>query len=264
MDTILDAARFALRDLSGRTADLVRSLPSAAVPVPGSAWTVRDTAVHLMHNGTLYAEIAAGMPSPLHAVDPDACAEFNGAYIADIGETDPAKLADLVGDAVDRLLDATAGRPGELGVPYHLGITLDLARLVCVSVGEHVLHGLDIATALGVPWPIDPAHAALVLYGYAPLFGEILDPDTTAGHTAAYGIDMRGAGQFTVRFTDGAYALEEAGGSVDCTISAQPVAFLLVGSGRMSQWTAMALGLLEFGGDRADLGPGFAQLFRYP
>lgn len=45
---------------------------------------------------------------------------------------------------------------------------LDLARLVCIIVGEHLIHGYDIATADGHPWPIEPDHAKLVLYGYGP------------------------------------------------------------------------------------------------
>jgi hypothetical protein len=53
-------------------------------------------------------------------------------------------------------------------------------------------------------------------------------------------------------------------GPVDCTITADPVAFLLVGSGRLSQWDAIALGLLEAGGDRPELALGFTDLFLFP
>lgn len=49
---------------------------------------------------------------------------------------------------------------------FHAGLPFDLARLVCVALGEQLLHGYDVATAVGRPWPIDPAPAQPVLYGY--------------------------------------------------------------------------------------------------
>ena len=49
-----------------------------------------------------------------------------------------------------------------------------------------------------------------------------------------------------------------------CTIRADPVAFLLVSSGRVSQWVAIALGLLQVGGDRPDLALRFNDLFLFP
>jgi hypothetical protein len=149
------------------------------------------------------------------------CAEF----IADIPETDPGKLAALVGDAYDGFLDVTAGRPGGQEVRYHGGLTYDLARLACVLLGEPVIHGYDMATALGQPWPIDPVHAQLILYGYGPLYGQCLNLATTAGLCASYGIEVRGGGSLTVSFVDGHYQLAEGiSGSVDCEISADPVA----------------------------------------
>lgn len=48
--------------------------------------------------------------------------------------------------------------------------TLNLDALVCVYLGEVLLHGYDIATAVAAPWPIDPTHAQLILYGYGPCY----------------------------------------------------------------------------------------------
>jgi hypothetical protein len=47
-------------------------------------------------------------------------------------------------------------------------------------------------------------------------------------------------------------------------ISADPVAFLLVMSGRLGQWAAIALGLMSASGDRPELALGMTGLFRYP
>jgi hypothetical protein len=42
------------------------------------------------------------------------------------------------------------------------------------------------------------------------------------------------------------------------------VTALLVITGRLSQWPAIALGRLTFTGDRPELGPRFADLFVFP
>ena len=42
------------------------------------------------------------------------------------------------------------------------------------------MHGYDIAYALGMPWPIDPGHAVLILGAYGPLFPHIVDAETAA------------------------------------------------------------------------------------
>ena len=48
------------------------------------------------------------------------------------------------------------------------------------------------------------------------------------------------------------------------SISADPVTALLVITGRVSQWPAVALGRLVFSGPRPELGPRFADLFVFP
>jgi hypothetical protein len=58
--------------------------------------------------------------------------------------------------------------------------------------------------------------------------------------------------------------LEPAGGEVDATLSADPVAFLMVGSGRLSRYEAVALGAMTVGGNRPDLAFDFPTLFAYP
>jgi len=262
---ILNAARSALAEMSQKVTGMIRALPDATVAVPGSDWTVRDTAIHLVHGGRLYTELATGAPSPYPDLKKETVAALCAEFIADIPETDPGKLAALVGDAYDGFLDATAGRRGEQEVHYHAGLTYHLAGLACVLLGELVIHGYDMARGLGQPWPIDPAHAGLVLNGYAPLYGECLNPVTTAGLNAAYGIEVRGGGSLTVSFVDGRYQLAEGiSGPVDCELSADPIALLLVGAGRLSRFEAVALGLLSFGGAKPELALGFPDLFVYP
>ena len=184
---------------------------------------------------------------------------------ADITETDPRKLSRLVADEMENFIDATSDIPGDTPVMMHGQNPFTVAGAAGVLLGEEMLHGYDIATAIGRPWPLDPADTAIVLAAYGPALGFLLNPETTRGLSAGFGIELRGIGEMTVRFTDGVYGLEEAGAApVDATISADPVAFLMVGTHRLSRYQAIALGLLSVGGNDPDLAIRFWDLFLYP
>ena len=263
--TILNEARSALIEVSARTEGLVESLPDTAVPIPGSNWTVREAAVHLVTCGVRYAGMLHGEPFGYGSLSPEECGRMNDHLIADIPESDPAKLAALMREGTGRLLDASAPCDDDQELVWHCGTRITVPHLVGTALAEHLLHGYDMATATGRPWPIDPYEAALALFGYGPAYGLCLDPATTAGHTAAYGIELRTRERFIIRFVDGRYLMEAPdSGPVDCTITADPVAFLLVGAGRVTQWQAIALGLIEAGGDRPELALGFTGLFLFP
>ncbi len=268
---VVDQARAALETLAARTSDLLCALPSTDLPIPSSEWTVRDAAAHLVNGSTVYCEIANGVPSPIdiQAGDGEAfrdtAAVISRQMLADIPETDPARLARLIVDAARRFVDTMAGRPDDQLVAWHCGLPLRNADLLCIIVGEHLLHGYDMALAVGTPWLIDPAHAALVLGGYAPIYCLCINLETTRGLNVAYEIELRGLGRSVVRFVDGEYRLEPAdSGPVDCIISADPVAYLLVGAGRLSLGSAIALGLLSAGGPQPELAWRFNDLFIYP
>ena len=164
---LLAEARTALHVMAGRTADLLRSLADLDVAIPGSEWTARQAGVHLITGAALAGDIATGMPSPVPGLDPGTLATENAQRIADIPESDPRTLAGLLGDAVRRLLEVTTGRSGRETVLWHGGRRIEVTHLLCISLGELVLHGHDMATAGGLPWTIEPDHARLVLAGYA-------------------------------------------------------------------------------------------------
>ncbi|MGH8973578.1 MAG: maleylpyruvate isomerase family mycothiol-dependent enzyme [Acidimicrobiia bacterium] len=261
--TTLQAAHVGIAETAQRAAALVRSLNDATAPIRPGTWTVREAAVHLTIEANNCIEVTHGAPTPVVTSN----ADFNAlseARIADIPETEPCKLSELITQVADHLLDATQGRSGDQPVTYY-GIPCSLAQMMGMELAEWVLHGYDIAKATGHPWPIDPVHAQVVLHGYAPIFQVCVRPKTARAHTAAYGIDLRGGEGFVIRFTNGQFAWEGAGsGPVDCVISADPVAFLMAVLGRLSQWEAIALGLLSASGNRPELALGFLDLFAIP
>jgi len=256
---ILHAARGTVEQLGDRLADLLAGRPGVAEPV-GPAWTVREATAHLIGITGLYTELAAGATSPIPALTPIAVAEYNAARLADMTESDPRALAKALAAAVAGFMDATGGRPAGTTVRWHGGIRLDLARLTGILVAEFVLHGFDITAAVEVPWPVSPEHAALALFGRGAVLDRVVDPVAGRGHTATYVVDLGAAGRLGVRFADGALTVGEPDEAPDCEITVDPVTMLLVTSGRLSPWTAVALGLLRGGGRRPDLAPGFSRL----
>ena len=262
---ILSQTRQSIAAATGRLAELVNAIPDPSAPVPNSRWTQREVAAHLIVAGTLLTDIVQGVPSPIESLDPAYHGPEFARRHADIAETDPGKLARLMTDAAEGFLDATSDRPPEAPVIFHGNFPSTVTGVAGVLLGEQILHGYDLAGALGRPWPIDPVDAAVVLTAYAPAFGVCLHPERTRGLSAGFGLELRGVGAMTVRFTDGVYGLEEAGsGPVNATLSADPVAFLMVGAGRLSRYEAIALGLLSLGGDDPDLALGFPDLFVFP
>ena len=241
--TILADARVALHEQGRRYAALVGSTPTSAAPIVGSTWTIREAAIHLAMGLGAYAEFASGTPSPIQSLlNKQPLAAINAACFAEVPETDPGKLAQLLVNGLERFLDATASLPGDRDIIWHADTHIDLADLACIALGEYLLHGFDVARSIGHPWPIDPGHAALALHGYLPLYRPIVNPRTTSGLTAAYGIKLPGSDEFTIRFTNGTYTLDAAeSGPVDCTITADPTAFLLVVTGRLPAAAAIAL-----------------------
>jgi hypothetical protein len=93
----------------------------------------------------------------------------------------------------------------------------------------------------------------------------MLDAEQAAGLRATYDIRLRGGDRFYFIFNDGALTIEEPSArKVDCHISADPVAFLMVAWSRQSQWSAIAKGKLLAWGRKPWLGPRFRGLMRNP
>ena len=119
--TALAQARTALEATARQTAALIRSLPDLYAPIPGSAWTVREAAVHLVSLAGIYTDIADGVPSPIESMTREALAKQNARRLGDIPESDPEKVAGLLTEAAAGFLEAAARRSGDQAVVFHAG-----------------------------------------------------------------------------------------------------------------------------------------------
>lgn len=267
MDATCDitAARPLLEDAIARTSALVRSASAVHDLVPGSLWTVQQMAAHLIVTCGLYAELAAGAASPYRSMTREGCQTASEQRFADVVEDDPDKLAHLLADAAERFLDETAGRDASQPVTYHADQPFDVAGLTGVLLGEALLHGYDLSVGLRRPWRIRADEAVVVLDSYAPLYHRIVNHDGTAGITVAVDIELLGAGRrFLARFEKGVLTFEASNPAADAGLAADPVAFLMVSSGRLGLSAAVALGLVTVRGRRPDVAMSFPDFFVYP
>jgi mycothiol maleylpyruvate isomerase-like protein/SCP-2 sterol transfer family protein len=265
LDVVLTESCAAMAVMRDRVDALVGSIPDMTVPIRGSEWRVREAAVHMLTETEVHTDLAVGKPTPRTGLSREEIARDNERFLAAVPEAPPAELGGLIRGAVDRFLAALTDLDAGGQVVWAGDAVISVAELAGVELGELLLHGYDIASVVGIPWPIEPGHAELVLFGYQPLYRTIVNHDLARGLTANLRVELRGGSAMTLRFADGAFSVEPAGGGpVDCTISAEPVALLMVVSRRLPQWAAIALGLLQASGPRADLALRLTDLFLYP
>jgi hypothetical protein len=205
--------------------------------------------------------------------------------IADLGEAttrmvraDPERdlnvLADRIETYAQRYFADCAGRSADEPRPWIIqGVTLPLSAFTGHLLNETVVHGYDIACAAGRPWRINPAHAVLVLDRFfLPLLQsadprKLVNANTAAGVHATFDVRIRGWSRFHLHFVfdHGALRIETPSARrVDCHLSADPVAFLLVFWNRQSQWSAIAKGQLMAWGRKPWLAPRFRSFLANP
>ena len=261
---VLEEARRSLATNSRQLAELITTAPDLSRLAMGLEWNLQQVAAHMITGTNWAAEFIKENAPGLPTLDPAVVGPVLDQMIADFPESDPAKLGRLLLDAEDALLEALSAQPGDRPM-LHAGVPFTVAQFACTMLGDQMLHGYEMAAAIGRPWPIETNDALLILEGHLPLFGAMLHAERTPGLTAAIGIELRGGRDVTVRFTDGAYSVEEGiVDAVDATMSVDPVAFLMIESGRLSRYEAIALGLLTVGGNQPDLALGFFDLIVYP
>jgi uncharacterized protein (TIGR03083 family) len=264
----LAAAESAFRAAVGRTATMVRAMSDPSLPVPGLDWTVGDVAAHLVSDLQLTANVIAGEPHALEHVravtaEPTPGARTtasNARLLADYTVRDPVQMADDMVRWADRLLEANTQRdPGEL-FENQSGVPMTVGTMTTIVLGEQMVHGLDISRGLKVDWPLAASDALIVASGVMALVPYYVDPAVAKGMTATYEIRFRGGPRYRIILTDGVAAVTTEPGRTDCWINAEPVAFLLVGFGRVSQWGVLLRGKLVAGGRKPWLGLKFGSL----
>lgn len=279
-----ERAQDALRDEVRRVTALLRSIREPAAPAVGN-WNLAETAMHLSQVWLVAPGLARQDLSGIYEVMPGLAGTVGASLIADIRELDdvtglgvrsdperdPGVLADRIEARAQAYFEDCAGRSADERRPWLVeGSTVALSTLTGHLLNETVVHGHDIARADGRNRRIEPSHAAMVLAEFVIPVMQALDPralvsDKAAGVRASFDLRIRNGQRFRFGFDDGALRIEElTSRGVDCHISADPVAMLMVVWGRRSQWKAIVSGQLLAWGRKPWLGPRFRAYLRNP
>ncbi|WP_203183497.1 maleylpyruvate isomerase family mycothiol-dependent enzyme [Streptomyces pratensis] len=256
----------AIRATAEEIAELLRGAPGTGAPVPGLVWTVGEVAAHLAQANELMAGVAAGRPHRHGDGTPQGIAAANEQALAAFGERAAEPLAAMIVEQAEAYLDAVAECPTGETLMTPMG---PMNRVVLGSyLLTHMLgHGYDLARALGRPHMVDRARVTLALPFMIEAMPRVTDAAATEGLNARYVVRLWGGGRFAVTFTDGVATVGQElpdRDRPDCTISIEPVTFLLMALGRCSPVGAMARGRVLAWGRKPWLGPRFPEYFKAP
>lgn len=249
----------AVKDATGRYTALLRRTTAPEATAVGH-WTVRDVAVHTSHIYGLFPELMKGGHSPV--ANYLTMSEHWDAKVTEDTETDLGKVADRIEASVAEFVELAAADDWTTTKHWHGGLEVPVYTLASILVTEPGLHGLDIARTAGESWKLPASHGQLAIEGLLPVLPHFVNREATAALNAVYRLDVRGGNTIYIRVAEGALGIStEQPGSVDCRISADPVAYVLVGYGRMSQWEAIAKGKIFAFGRKPWLAWKFGSLF---
>ena len=248
-----------------RIAELLRSCPDPAAPIPGATWNVGEAAAHLAQANRLMADLALGRERPYGDGTPGGLAAANAAALAAFPERDTSVLAEAIAGPAREFCAAVAPRPADEPVVTPMG-PMDLATLGSYLLTHMLGHGYDIAVALRRPHMVDAGSVGLTLPFLMTAMPRVVSARAAAGHSACYRVRLRGGGGgFAATFTGGEVAVSaEPPRRPDCTIVVEPVTFLLLALGRCGSVDALWRGKVAAWGRRPWLAFGFPTLFAAP
>jgi hypothetical protein len=261
----------ALRDAVARSADLWRQTDKPDAPAPGLTWTAAETAAHVIGDLRDYTQAltrhANGyMTHPNRPTESPSrlSAKVNARHLEEVPERNLHRLADMLEGPADAYLDVAAAADPSVEIATPNGLLIGPATMATLLLGEQLIHGLDISRAARIPWTIAAADAFLVIPGVLSVAPQYLRPQRAAGVHISFELRMRGGPSYRLAVDDGTAVITAAGEKADCVITADPVAFLLLGYGRVSQLSPVLRGQLRPGGRKPWLAMKFGTLLSSP
>jgi uncharacterized protein (TIGR03083 family) len=261
----------ALRAAVARSADLWRHIDKPDAPSPGLSWTAAETAAHVVGDLRDYTQALTRHANGYmtHANRPTESpsrlsAKVNARHLEEVPERNVHRLADMLESSADAYLNAAAAANPSVEIATPNGLVISPATMAALLLGEQLIHGLDISRSANIPWTISAADAFLVIPGVLSVAPQYLRPRRAAGVHISFELRMRGGAGYRMAVDDGTAVVTAAGEKADCVITADPVVFLLLGFGRISQLSPVLRGQLRPGGRKPWLALKFGTLLSSP
>jgi uncharacterized protein (TIGR03083 family) len=246
---------------ANRVAALLRTAPDPGARVKGLEWSVSDLGAHLVNEAERFERFGRGESQPL-----DDVAQANADEIATVSERDPAIQAGLFLDGHAKFMALAKQHSGEDAYVWW-DSKMTWAEAAGIYLGELCIHAVDLARTQGQRAPIAKEDALNVAYGLLAILPDFVDKEAAKGFDGTFKLALRGGTPVLLSFTDGVMSVgrgRREGDAADCTISADPEAFLLVGYGRSSQWGPILRGKIFASGRKPWLGLKFNSLLVKP
>lgn len=260
----------AVQTVADQVSSLVRYIPDPQAQVPGSEWTFGETAAHIALGQRLLTELSRGSPSPFGdgtmplAAIVDEFASVNRRLLAQFPERDGVRLADLINEATRSFCEELSGLSAAKKIDCHFG-SLDLYTFASYSLFHLILHGYPLARALARPFPISRERALLTFPFVMTVLPFVAYQQTIGRLHGCLDVQIRSGPRFSVHLDDGVMRVENGRPKrADCHLSADPVAFLLVGTRLIGQWGPIAQGKLVAWGRKPWLALRFAGTLHPP
>jgi mycothiol maleylpyruvate isomerase-like protein len=244
-----------VRNVAARCATLLRNAPDPHAIVPPTTWTVTEIGNHLL---SLPRRYRAQIEEPV--AFPVSLSAYNQLLNETINIDLPDDLADTFVREIGEFMDFLGEDPAR-PVPFY-GFTHTASGLAGITLGELLMHGLDLARSQGQHWPITRSQALAVFDGFVPTLGNFVDPKVALKASGLYHLHLRGGPDWTVRLAKETAEFERVRPTrADLHLSADPVAYLLVGFKRRSQWRALLGGQIVAWGRKPWLAMRFSRVF---
>jgi uncharacterized damage-inducible protein DinB len=254
----------AIKEVSSRGADMVRSLRDTNIPIPNSKWTVGDAAAHIAATQALFKEGLEGAKSPYGDGKLERFAPVNVHQLEHFPERRGTVLAELIEQRTEQLLDTAARRQESFVTHYHFG-PMDITEWLSYCLSHLFMHSCPIAYALKQRPPIEPHHVELTLPFIKAVIPRVFDASKAGRMRATFEFRFSKDVRLWVTVDRGRVIVEtKRPRRIACYIGGNPVGMFLVLLGIRSQWPMIAQGKLFAWGPRPWLAFRIKQLFPNP
>jgi uncharacterized protein (TIGR03083 family) len=243
------AVREAFKTETDRVTRLLNTAARLDDPVPQLDWSIRQLAAHMCVVYQSFASTVRG-EFPMGALDgvvgphgtmPEMLARANAFAVQLVDFPDASAAAETIGARATEWLEVLDGDPDPLeACPtpwYGPKTTRTIGTLAALAVSETLVHGQDMARAIGAKMqPSASSAAAVAPTVMSEMLPLLLDTERADGFDGSFEIRVRGGVPFVLHIADGKAWSTPAGEGekADCIVSLEPRAALMMGFGRQS------------------------------